>query len=159
MSIHSFSCVMNAQTQSELFLLETFDLISSTTILGAFYGIAFTLYCLCARLLYLQLRERNQQRQARFTLVIISLTLLCTTIYLALNARIIQLAYINHSDFPGGPLAYETLKNPVIGPHARATGIIDMVVKVMMLAVQVSHRSNSSMSLNAHHPGRSGVCG
>src|SRR5689334_20733194 len=94
-------------SESEIILTETFDLIGSTTILGVFYGIAFTLYCLCARSLYLQLQEPNKQRQTRFTLGWMTLLLFCATIYLALNAGIGQLAYIRHADFPGGPVSYE----------------------------------------------------
>ncbi len=127
-----------------MFLLESFDLFSSTTILGALYGIALALYCSCARSLYLRLQEANKQRQTLFALAYISLVLLLTTVNLALIAQIIQLDYVNHPNFPGGPFVYETsMNNSTLRPYATANGILDLAVKVMMLAIQVSHRSTS----------------
>ncbi len=93
--------------KSNLFLWESLDVLGCNTILGVFYGIAFTLYCLCAQSLYPQLHKPDQRRQAGFTLGCISLLLICATSWFALNARTIQLAYINHADFLGGPLAFE----------------------------------------------------
>lgn len=65
--------VMSAQAQNQALVLEAFDLISSTTILGVFYGVSFTLYCLCARSLYLHLQEVDKQRHARFAIGYISI--------------------------------------------------------------------------------------
>lgn len=129
-------------------LLEALDLVSNTTILGTFYGIIFTLYCLCARSLYLQLLKPDERRQAKFTLAYISLLFACTTAFLALNARFVQLAYINHSDFPGGPLEYEDSLDSSTKPYVISGGILDLIVKVATMAIQVSHQSDFLESLD-----------
>jgi hypothetical protein len=128
---------MGAPTQHLLFLLEAFDIIGCTTILGALYGIAFMLYCLCARSLYLQLQEPDKRRQARFTIGYISLQLFCATAYTALNARGIQLAYIDHADFPGGPLIYEASNQPTLRPYMIAASILDLTLQTLTMAIQV----------------------
>lgn len=120
---------------------EAFDLISNTTILGVFYGIAFTLYCLCVRSLYLQLQDPDLRRQTRFTICYISLLFFCSTTYLALCARMGQLAYVNHaSDFPGGPLEYEH-NRPSLESTANitTTSILGLIVEILTIAMQVSY--------------------
>ncbi len=124
--------------QHDFFPYEAFDLISCTTIIGVSYGIALKLYCLCACSLYLQLREPDTGRQAKFTLGFISLLLFCTAIILALNSRVIQLAYVNHADFPGGPLEYEDSYTPTIKIYGAVGSTIDLVVEVLTMAIQVS---------------------
>ncbi len=126
---------------SEEFLLEALDLIGNTTVLGVSYGIAFTLYFLCAQSLYPQLHKPDRRRQTQFTLGYISLLMFCATGVLALNARIIQLAYINHTDFPGGPLEYEGNYYTSSGSLSLACNTLDFTIEVLTMAVQVRHWS------------------
>ncbi len=123
--------------QSVLFLYEALDLVSCTTIIGVSYGIAFAVYCLCAQSLYSQLRKPDQQRQARFNLGFISLLLFCATGVLAGNTRIIQSAYINHADFPGGPIAFEDEFNPTTILLGLVTSNFDLAVEVLTIMIQV----------------------
>lgn len=124
-------------SQSLLFFLETLDLIGSTTVLGALYGIAFTLYCLCVQSLYLQFREPDKRRQARFTIGYISFQFFCATAFLALNARAMQLAYIDHADFPGGPWIYENSNHPTFRPYMTAGNTLDLTLQTLTMAIQV----------------------
>lgn len=123
-------------------LYEAFDLLSSTTILGVLYGIAFTLYCHCARLLCLQLSNPGRRKQARFSLAYISLILICGTAYLALVARFMQLAYIDHANDPGGPRGFKVSYNSTTEIYGAAIGIFDLAVEVLTMAIQVSYRPN-----------------
>lgn len=126
-------------SQNNLFLWEALDLIGCTTILGVSYGIAFTLYCLCAQSLYLQPREPDQRRQARFTLGYSSLLLFFATGTLVSNGRMTQLGYVNHrADFPGGPLAFEANKqSPTTISLMLAGSILELVTDMLTMAVQV----------------------
>ncbi len=126
-------------TQHDLFLYESVDLISCTTVLGALYGTVFALYCLCARSLYLQSQELEKRRQARLMLGFISLLLLGTTTVVAINSLVIQSAYIENADFPGGPFAVEhTYQNlgsiNILDPICVTT---DLFIAVLTMAIQV----------------------
>lgn len=96
----------NAQSQIEA-LPETFDLIGSTIINGVLYGIALALYSFCARLFYPQLKGLQQQRHVIFMFAYASVVMLCGTIFISLTARVNQLTYVIHRNFPGGPMAYQ----------------------------------------------------
>ncbi len=120
-------------------LYETFDLTSSTTILGLLYGIAFTLYCLCSRLLCLQLSVPDKRKQARFNLVYISLVLICGTTYLALVTRFMQLAYINHANDPEGPRGFKVSYNSTTEIFGVGIGIFDLAVETLTMAIQVGY--------------------
>ncbi len=130
---------MSDASQSRAFIWEALDLIGSTTILGVSYGIALTLYFLCARSLYLQLQVPDKRRQARFTLAYISILLFCATCILAMNTRIDQLAYTNHADFLGGPLEYEALYNPTNNFIYIADAILDLIVETSLMGIKVCH--------------------
>lgn len=120
------------------FLAETFSLISCTTIIGVLYGIAFSLYCLCACQLYRKLQKPGERHQARLSLGFLSILLVCATGILALNARVIQLAYVIHdSDFPGGPLEYEAWYNST--PNSIAGSVLDLIIEVSIMMTQVGH--------------------
>ncbi len=125
--------------QSTIFLFEALDVLGCTTVLGVFYGIALTLYCLCAQSLYSQLHKPDQQRQAQFNLGYVSLLLFCATGILALNTRMIQLAYINHADFPGGPFAFEGDRNSTTSSLILPSNILDLTIEILTMAIQVSH--------------------
>jgi hypothetical protein len=120
--------------ESTLFLREAFDLLGKTTIRGVLYGITFSLYCLCARLLYLQLQAPDKRRRARFSLGYISFFFFCLTVDVAVDARVRQLAYINHvDDFPGGPLKYTN------NPYDTISGVLAVIIEVSTTAIQVGH--------------------
>ncbi|KXN84542.1 hypothetical protein AN958_12353 [Leucoagaricus sp. SymC.cos] len=89
-------------TSSGSSLLNAVFLIGLTTINGTLYGIAFTLFCLCALSLYLQLRDPEHRRQTIFTLVHMSFIMAIGLINLAVDARGMQESFINHADDPEG---------------------------------------------------------
>ncbi len=128
---------MSVVPQKTLFLWEAIDLLSSTTVLGAFYGISFTLYCLCARSLYLQLQVPDKRRQARFALGYTSFLFLCATCILAINARLDQVSYINHADYPGGPLLYEVTHSQTTDSYVTAGATFIVIIEVLTTAIQV----------------------
>lgn len=127
-----------AEPPSEI-VFESVQLIGRTTILGVFYGIAFSLYCLCARLLYLQLQEPDQRRRARLSLGYISVLMFCTLGSLAVNTGMMQLVYVKHRDFPGGPLGFQAQLNAVTTGYALTASVFDFIVLVSILATQVSN--------------------
>ncbi len=130
-----------SQMSSELLLYEALDLIGSTIILGVSYGVAFTLYCLCAQSLYSQLHKPDQRRQTQFTFGYISFLLFCATSILALSGRIIQLAYINHGNSPGGPFAFEGERNSITTSLSLAGNVLELTIEVLTMTIQVCHRS------------------
>lgn len=132
---------MSTPSQSELFLNEAFDLIGNTTIIGLFSGVVFVLYCLCAQSLYLQLQEPDKGRQARFTLGYITLIFFFTITVLALSARMAQLTYVEHADFPGGPINYEKSYNPTTNSYETTTAVFSLIVVVLTMAIQVGRSS------------------
>lgn len=122
-----------------LHTFEAFDLNSSTTVVGFLYGIIFTLYFLCTWSLYLELQRLDKRRQAKFSLGYISLLFVCATVLLAVNARMIQVAYLDHPDFPGGPLYYEFSSNPTTNSYQAIGGILSLIIEVLTMAIQVGH--------------------
>ncbi len=121
---------------TEITLSEALDLISSTTVTAGLYGLIFTLYCLCLCSLYPQLREPDHRGQVIFTMVYTSIIIFCLTIFLALNARIIQLAYINHKDYPGGPMGYES-SVLFTQPIFLLSSSLSLIVEILTTAIQV----------------------
>lgn len=132
-------------TKNELLLLEAFDIIGCTTTLGVFYGLAFSLYYLCASSLYLDLQNPDKRRHTMFSLGFISLLLFCATSCVVLEAMIIQQAYINHADFPGGPFEYELSYGLVIEKYQETFTILDFIIEVLTMAIQVSDQPSLSM--------------
>lgn len=63
----------------------------------------------------------------------------CATSYLGLKARLIQLDYINHADFPGGPLEYERSLDPTTRAHSVTIGALELIIDVSTMVIQVSH--------------------
>lgn len=97
----------DAEDDKRLFL-ESVDLIGSTTISGIFYGIAFSLYCLCAHFLYRsQTTKPFHRKYIIFSLIHASALIILATIYLALATRTIELSFIHNKNFPGGPVAHQ----------------------------------------------------
>ncbi|KAF9444351.1 hypothetical protein P691DRAFT_807512 [Macrolepiota fuliginosa MF-IS2] len=125
-----------APGRGQLLLFESLDLIASTTIGGLLWGIAFTLYTFCALSLYPQLKKPHQRRQARFTFIYSSVVMTCGIMFLAATTWITQQAYIYHSDFPSGPIEYETFYLRV-----QPIGILEIIFSVALdfltLAIQI----------------------
>lgn len=82
------------------------SLVSTTTLCSVAYGIAFTLFIICAQSLLQEIRAGSRKRQATLSLIYISIMVIMGTIYCALSARATQLQYVNFRNFPGGPSAY-----------------------------------------------------
>lgn len=127
--------------ESTLFLSEALVLISSTAILGILYGVIFILYVLCAWSLCLELQKPDKQRQARFSLGYVSFLFFCATGFLIVNTRSGQLVFINHADFPGGPLAYVILYNSTMDPYWTINGVLELIIEVFTMMIQVGHQS------------------
>lgn len=130
----------NVSTDGATLLQEAFDLIGFTTLSGVFYGIAFVLYCLCARLWYLQLRrDPHHRRYTMLSLTLASIVIMSATAAMAVGTRIAQLAYVDHSGFPGGPPNYE---DSVIlapdNPLRAAYIILTLIADASTQGVQVS---------------------
>lgn len=118
-------------------LLEMCDLIGGTTLSGVFYGILFVLYCLYARLWYRQYQQQQQPRRHTIFSFTLAFTIFAIiTVMTALETRIIQLAYIDHSNFPGGPWAYEISASFSV-PFA-AFSILSLTIDILTQGVQVS---------------------
>lgn len=115
-------------------LFEAIDVVSLTTLSGAAYGLEFLLYCLCARLLYHQLWDSNQEfrRGTALTFALASLVMICTTGLVALGTWAIRLAYIDHSNDPGGPLTYKRMlfwNDAVVDTTKIMTVVVDLVAR------------------------------
>lgn len=121
------------------FLNEALELIATTTILGVVYGVVFILYCLCARSLYLDFQKPDKRRRASFSIGYTSVLLFCATGTLAFNARVNQLSYIDHADFPGGPFIYILSRDSTIISYSTTAGILELVVDFLTMAIQVGH--------------------
>lgn len=126
-------------------LYEAANLIGSTTINGALYGIAFALYILCVRSLYPQFKNADQQRRALFTFAYTSVVVICGLIFVALVTQITQLSYVVHRKFPGGPTAYEA-EYLFTQPIGITVGAFSVVVDLLTLGVQVSLLASPKLS-------------
>lgn len=79
-------------------------------VLNAFgYGIAFTLYCICARNLISQIRSGTHTRRAQIMLGYITLTTICGGVYFISETRVAQNGFVTYRGFPGGAWAYTLL--------------------------------------------------
>ncbi|KAJ3564361.1 hypothetical protein NP233_g8343 [Leucocoprinus birnbaumii] len=101
---------------SPYIVIERVDLISKTTVEGTLYGLTLALYILCVKYLYIQLA--------------------CGVFELAVDARIVQVSYVDHANFPGGGYFYSwnVLKRELIVTVGNAVGIL---LDFMMSSVQI----------------------
>ncbi|THV07092.1 hypothetical protein K435DRAFT_644058 [Dendrothele bispora CBS 962.96] len=85
-------------------LNDSVNLIGSTTICGISYGVAITLLAICIA------TYRKQTRNTRallYQIIYVSVMAIFGTLYVASNARTMQLAYVNNRLFPAGPAQYD----------------------------------------------------
>lgn len=117
-------------------LREAFDLFSSTTVSGVLYGVVLVLYYLCLRPLCHRFRNAHHRRQAIFSLVHASLVVIWGTVFLALSTRSMQLVYLDHATYPGGPYEYEVsvLSHQPIAPLSSTSSFM---VAILTLGIQV----------------------
>jgi len=84
-----------------IFLERTF--VAGDLICGLGYGIQVVMFCYCAQYLWNQRRSRSQ---ALFMLAYITVIFIIETIFVGVQARTVQLAYIDNRNYPGGPWVY-----------------------------------------------------
>ncbi|KAF9444766.1 hypothetical protein P691DRAFT_635204, partial [Macrolepiota fuliginosa MF-IS2] len=115
---------------------ERLNFISSTTVNGVLYGIALSLYALSVRLFYPQLKDPHQRRHIRFMFAYASVVMICGVIFLALNTREIQLAYIDHNKFFGEAYEYEVTDQHTL-PGGITMGTFSIIIDVLTLGIQI----------------------
>ncbi|KAF5356749.1 hypothetical protein D9756_006688 [Leucocoprinus leucothites] len=100
----------DADAQAILRLEEALNLAGSM-LCAVSYGVAFTLYCICARSLRRRHRKSGQGKGAVIALVYTTFAMACATVFLGLTHYFIQMSYVFHrNDFADGPLIYEAYK-------------------------------------------------
>jgi len=70
---------------------------------GMGYGIQLVLYISCAMHLFLQ---RKNRKNSLYILAFITLLIITQTILCAVQARTVQVMYVDNRNYPGGPWAY-----------------------------------------------------
>jgi amino acid transporter len=145
----SFELSMSNSTATPLpgvlLLANQLELVSTTTVAGTFYGIAFTLFCLYVHSLAPRLRDEDRKRQAKFMLVYSAVIMLCGLYNLVSNAWVTQNAYIKHADYLGGPILY--IESTFRSDRGIAVGFACQVaVDILTSAIQV-HRCFSPLYL------------
>src|SRR5262249_29632967 len=84
------------------------DLIGRGTVGSALYGLSFTLYCLCLQSSAVRLVDRSQKKKTITTLIHMTSVMAVGLLYLALDIRSLQMAYIDQACSQNGPLNYES---------------------------------------------------
>ncbi len=107
-------------------------------------GIQLVMYTSCTLYLW---RQRKEKKAALFLLVYITLLLAVETIFAAVQARTVQVIYIDNRNYPGGPWAYFlATQNLAINVMFYATLFVLtflsdlLVVRVMCLTALDSYR-------------------
>ncbi|KAF5356744.1 hypothetical protein D9756_006687 [Leucocoprinus leucothites] len=82
--------------------------LSASMLCALTYGIALTFYCVCICSLYRRLcRDSEQRKNTWIAFAYTTFAIICATAYLAFSHYFIQMSFVFHRDFPGGPAAYE----------------------------------------------------
>ncbi|KAF7293995.1 hypothetical protein MKEN_01445600 [Mycena kentingensis (nom. inval.)] len=76
------------------------NFIAGDCIAGVGYGAQLVLFISCARFLW---QRRRHGRQPMFLIAYMTLMLLIESLFLAVQARTVQMVYIDNRNFPGGP--------------------------------------------------------
>jgi hypothetical protein len=119
-------------------LSQSLDLFGATTVSSALYTIVLMFYCLSFRHFYRRVRrDRHYRRVALFSLVHASLVTLWSTIFLALTTWSMQVVYLDHGTYPGGPYKYE---NDIFSRQAISplTSTSSFMIGILTLGIQVS---------------------
>ncbi|KAK7001625.1 hypothetical protein R3P38DRAFT_2730453 [Favolaschia claudopus] len=92
------------------FLYDSVNLVSSTTISAAGYGVMFTLWVICVHFLRQKIKVSAQEKhRSLLFLGYISAMFIFGTVYLVTTVHATTISYVQHRDFPGGPEAYNNL--------------------------------------------------
>jgi hypothetical protein len=126
-------------TKADDLALAKADVVSGMGVDAALYGTSFSLYCLCARSLFRQLKDPNHRKQNIGTLVLMTMVMTCGIIVLALDLELIMIQYIEHGHFPwskGGPYF---LDNPDLYtiPFNRADNAFTILLECLTSGVLV----------------------
>jgi hypothetical protein len=118
---------------------QAIDLVSKTAVAGVFIGIVFTLYSNCVHLMIKDFRKGDRPRQTAISFVYSSLITLCAGVSFGANAWVDILAYIDHNDTLGAPLAYfSTLHWSNWALYILiSSGILPLTVDVLITAMEV----------------------
>jgi hypothetical protein len=126
----------NNRAATPLLLATQIHLISSTTVSGALFGFAFAIFCLYVYSIVPRLQDGGRKRQSQVMLGYSSVIMLSGLCFLVSNTWVIQDAYIEHSDYPGGPLLYISLNNRA--PYATTISFsCQTAVDLLTSAIQV----------------------
>ncbi|KAF9442833.1 hypothetical protein P691DRAFT_680740 [Macrolepiota fuliginosa MF-IS2] len=82
------------------------DLISRATISGILYGIALALYWFSAQAIYPRLRDASQRKGSIVSFISASIVILIGLTLMALNSRLVQVAYIDNDKVYEGPMPH-----------------------------------------------------
>ncbi|KAF5343954.1 hypothetical protein D9756_011565 [Leucocoprinus leucothites] len=97
-----------ANAKAAVHQYKVIDLVSWTTIAGLFYGIGFTLYCMCLRILYRNLQRRDRQKHTIILLCHSLLVFVLTTIVIGVDTQLTVVKYFDHNDaIAVGSIGYE----------------------------------------------------
>ncbi|KAJ7220873.1 hypothetical protein GGX14DRAFT_336155, partial [Mycena pura] len=79
------------------------NFVAGDVIVGTGYGAQLLLYVNCALFLW---KRRKQNRQSMFLLAYMTFMLLIESLFVAVQARTVQMIYIDNRNYPGGPWAF-----------------------------------------------------
>ncbi|KAJ7736865.1 hypothetical protein B0H16DRAFT_110334 [Mycena metata] len=79
------------------------NFMAGDVVVGTGYGIQFMLWLNCARFLW---GRRKSGLQAKILLVYMTSMLLIESLFVAVQARTVQMIYIDNRNYPGGPWAF-----------------------------------------------------
>jgi len=92
-----------APDEDERTILTERALVAGDFITGVGYGIQLVLYASCAMYLF---KQRKQRKTSLYILAYITLCLVIQTIFCAVEARTIEVLYVDNRNYPGGPWQY-----------------------------------------------------
>ncbi|KAJ7198556.1 hypothetical protein GGX14DRAFT_401918 [Mycena pura] len=79
------------------------NFMAGDVVVGTGYGAQLMLYVSCALFLW---KRRKQTPQSMFLLAYMSFMLLIESLFIAVQARTVQMIYIENRNYPGGPWAF-----------------------------------------------------
>ncbi|KAJ7033382.1 hypothetical protein C8F04DRAFT_1104558, partial [Mycena alexandri] len=79
------------------------NFMAGDVVVGTGYGIQFMLWLNCARFLW---GRRKSGLQAKILLIYMTSMLLIESLFVAVQARTVQMIYIDNRNYPGGPWAF-----------------------------------------------------